>query len=53
MRPSDALDDDDVVDGDRAAVGVLDLERRQLDDVVLAGEDAAETRPRARACPSS
>ena len=41
MRPSDALDDD-VVDGDGSAVGVLELERRQLDDVVLAGEDACE-----------
>ena len=43
MRPSDALDDDDVVDGDRATVGMLELERRQLDDVVLACEDAPQT----------
>ena len=42
MRPSEALDDDDVVHGDGASVRVLELERRQLDDVVLAREDAPE-----------
>ena len=34
--------DDDVVDRARRAVRVLDLERRQLDDLVLAGEHARE-----------
>ena len=42
IRPTSALRDDDVVDGDAPLAAHLDLERRQLDDRVLAGERARE-----------
>ncbi len=42
MRPSDALETTTSFTATVPPVGVLELERRQLDDVVLAGEDAAE-----------
>ena len=42
IRPSDGTRDDDVVDGDGAPVRMLELERRQLDDVVFAGEHPPE-----------
>ena len=44
MRPSEAARHDDVVHRALLAVRVLELERRQLDDLVLAGEDAREAR---------
>ena len=40
--PDDRARDDDVVDGDRALAADARLERRQLDDDVVAREDARE-----------
>ena len=48
IRPSVALVDDEVVDRGAAVAADLDLERRQLGHLVVAGEDAARARARAR-----